>query len=116
MADCVILIGLQGAGKTTFFRQAFAPTHEHISKDLWPNTANRTARQRSLLDRTLAEGRPAVIDNVNARVSDRALVIATAKARGARVVGYFFDLTTRQAVARNAERSGKARVPNVAIF
>jgi hypothetical protein len=33
-----------------------------------------------------------------------------------RVVGYFFDVTPRDAVARNAGRSGTAKVPNVAIF
>ena len=39
-----------------------------------------------------------------------------ARAHGARVIGYFFDVTTRQAVARNAERTGRQKVPNVAIF
>ena len=39
-----------------------------------------------------------------------------AREHGARVIGYFFDVTTRVAVARNAERTGRAKVPNVAIF
>jgi hypothetical protein len=31
-------------------------------------------------------------------------------------VGYFVDVTTRVAVARNAGRTGREKVPNVAIF
>jgi predicted kinase len=31
--DLVILIGLQGSGKTTFYRTHFAATHEQVSKD-----------------------------------------------------------------------------------
>jgi hypothetical protein len=32
------------------------------------------------------------------------------------VIGYFLDISTRQAVARNEARTGRARVPKVAIF
>jgi len=31
------------------------------------------------------------------------------------VVGYFFDATARECLARNRAREGKARVPDVAI-
>jgi len=33
-----------------------------------------------------------------------------------KVVGYYFDSTVRQCVARNRRRTGKAQVPDVAIF
>lgn len=111
-----MLVGLPGAGKTTFFRERFAATHVHVSKDLWPNAAGRDARQRRLVDDSLAAGRPVVVDNTNPAVADRAPIIAIARARRARVVGYFFDVSTRAAVARNAGREGRGRVPNVAIF
>ena len=116
MLECVILIGLPGAGKTTFFRRHFASTHAHISKDLWPNASGRDARQRRLIDESLAAGQSVVVDNTNPTVAERAAVIAAARGRGAQVVGYFIDVTTRVAVARNAERSGRGKVPNVAIF
>ena len=32
----MILVGLPGAGKTTFYRERFAATHRHVSKDLMP--------------------------------------------------------------------------------
>jgi predicted kinase len=115
-AECVILIGVPAAGKTTFYQQRFAATHRHVSKDNWPNTRDRDARQRGAVNEALAEGAPVVIDNTNPTVADRAAIIAMARAHGARVSGYFFDVTTREAVARNAQRSGRQRVPNVAIF
>ena len=116
VVECILLIGLPASGKTTFYRAFFSASHVHISKDLWPNAAGRQARQMRELQSALSAGSPVVIDNVNASRADRAPTIAAARAAGARVIGYFFDVTTRQAVARNAERQGKSKVPNVAIF
>lgn len=116
MAECVILIGLPGAGKTTFYRQHLASTHRHISKDLWPNVRNREARQRLSLQQALSGGASVVVDNTNPAAADRAGVIAIARAYRARVIGYFFDVGTREAIGRNAGRSGRQKVPNVAIF
>ena len=114
--ECIILIGLPGAGKTTFYREKFAATHQHISKDLWPNASGRVERQQKLIEETLASGKPVVVDNTNPTVAERDAIIRTARERRARVIGYFFDITTRAAVARNANRTGKGKVPNVAIF
>ena len=116
MSECVILVGLPGAGKTSFYEQNFAASHRHISKDLWPNAAGREARQRRELADALASGASVVVDNTNPSIADRAAIIAIAHASGARVIGYFFDVTTRQAIARNAERRDRKKVPNVAIF
>ena len=116
MAECVILVGVPAAGKTTFYRQNFAASHRHVSKDLCPNASGREARQRRALTEALGSGASVVVDNTNPSVAERARIIAIAHASGARVVGYFFDVTTRQAIARNAERGDPKRVPNVAIF
>lgn len=112
----MILVGLPGAGKTTFYQQQFAATHRHISKDHRPNVRDREALQQQALIEALSAGVSVVIDNTNPAVADRAQIIAIARARGARIIGYFFAVTTREAVARNAGRSGREKVPNVAIF
>lgn len=114
--ECVILVGLPASGKTTFYTQRFADTHVHISKDLWPRSADKAARQARELRSALGAGRSVVVDNTNPAVADRAEVIAIAREMQARVVGYFFAATTREAVGRNRGREGRERVPDVAIF
>jgi predicted kinase len=114
--ECVILVGLPGAGKSSLYREKCAGTHLHVSKDLWPNATKREDRQRKMIEEALASGKSVVIDNTNPTIAERAVLIHIARAHGARVIGYFFDVNTRTAVARNAERTGPGKVPNVAIF
>jgi predicted kinase len=112
----VIFVGLPASGKTTFYQRRFAATHQHISKDLWPKTSNKDRRQAELMRLALSQGQSVVIDNTNPALADRAPVIALARQFGARVIGYYFTATTREAIGRNRGREGKARVPDVAIF
>jgi predicted kinase len=114
--ECVILVGLPAAGKSTLYRERFATTHRLISKDLMPNVRDKGQRQTEMIAAALAEGASFVVDNTNATRAERAAIITQAKAAGARVVGYFLEVTTREAVGRNRAREGKARVPDVAIF
>ena len=116
MPECVIFVGLPASGKTTFYQRRFAGTHQHISKDLWPTAANKDRRQAEMTRQALSKGVSVVIDNTNPSLADRAPVMAIAREYGARVIGYYFTATTREAVGRNRGREGKARVPDVAIF
>jgi predicted kinase len=116
VAECVIFIGLPASGKSTFYQRRFAGTHQQISKDLWLNTSNKDRRQMEATRSALSRGESVVIDNTNPALTDRAPVIALAREQGARVIGYYFTATTREAVGRNRGREGKARVPDVAIF
>lgn len=113
--ECVILVGLPGAGKTTFYQQRY-PHHDHISKDTLPGRSNKQARQDARLRRALAAGHSVIVDNTNVSPAERAGVIAIAREFGARVVGCYIQATTREAVARNEGRTGRAKVPKVAIF
>ena len=113
--ECVILVGLPGAGKTTFARQRY-PSHEHISKDALPGSGNKQTRQDAALRRSLAARRSVIVDNTNVTPAERATVIAIARELDARIVGYYVEASTREAVARNEGRAGRAKVPKVAIF
>jgi predicted kinase len=113
--ECVILVGLPGAGKTTFARQRY-PSHDHISKDTLPGSGNKQAKQDAALRRALAAGRSVIVDNTNVTPAERAAVIAIAREFDARVVGYYIEASTREAIARNEQRTGRAKVPKVAIF
>ena len=114
--ECVVFVGLPASGKSTFYQRRFAASHVHISKDLWGKSVDKGTRQARELRAALAAGRPVVVDNTSPAPADRAVVIAAARAHGARVIGYYFAATTREAVARNRGRQGAARVPDVAIF
>ena len=114
--ECVILVGLPASGKSTFFRERFAGTHDHVSKDLLRHNRQPQRRQEQLIAESLASGRSVVVDNTNPGVAARAPLIAIARKHGADVVGYFFVTEARDALRRNRARAGRERVPDVAIF
>ena len=112
----MILVGLPGAGKSTFVRTHY-PSHVHVSKDHFPPGArNKQARQDAMLRAALGAGHSVVVDNTNVTVADRAAIIAIAREFRARIVGVFIDASVREAIARNETRQGRGKVPKVAIF
>lgn len=114
--ELVIFIGLQASGKSTFFRTHFANTHGLVSKDLFRNNKKPDRRQRQLIDEALASGRSVVVDNTNPTVEDRARLIEQGRCYGAKIIGYYFKSDVEGCLERNQTRSGKAKVPDVAIY
>ncbi len=114
--ECAILIGLPGAGKTTFYRAHLSATHSLVSKDLFPHTSNRQRQMLREIAAALETGCSVAVDNTNPSRADRAPLVELARSCGARVVAYHVRATTREAVARNEGRTGRSRVPKVAIF
>jgi predicted kinase len=105
--QAVIFIGVQAAGKTTFYRERFFETHIRLSLDM----LKTRARESALLRACLKAGQPFVVDNTNVLAADRAGYIAEAKAAGFRVTGYYFRTELRAAIARNQRRPGKQAIP-----
>lgn len=114
--DLVVLAGLQGSGKSTFYFARFAATHAHVSRDLFPGARDPLARQRALVIAAAREGRSVVVDNTNARREDRVGLVALARELGMRPVLYWFPPDVKASIARNLSREGKARVPAVAVL
>ena len=114
--ELVILVGLQAAGKSTFFRERFAATHEHVSKDLFRNNRNPDRRQAQLIEAALKGGSSVVVDNTSPTVEDRRAIIELGRELGAKIVGYYFEPDVRQCIERNRLRTGKERIPDVAIY
>ena len=114
--ELILFIGLQGAGKSSFYRANFAGTHDWVSKDRFPNNRNPARRQRQLIEEALGAGRSVVVYNTNPSAADRAEPIALARSLGATVVGYYFESRLAECLERNRQRQGKARVPDAALY
>lgn len=110
--EAVIFCGIQAAGKTTFYLQRFFTTHVRLSLDM----LRTRARERILVDACLTARQPFVVDNTNVRRDERAVYLAAARARGFRVLCYYFVTDPRAAFARNKQRSGKAVIPAPGLF
>jgi predicted kinase len=105
--EAVVLCGVQGSGKTTLYRDRFLETHVRVSMDLL-----RTRHREAAFVQVCIESQQRfVVDNTNPTPADRRRYVEPARTAGFRVVGYLVEVETAEALARNVERAGKARVP-----
>ncbi|WP_435016495.1 AAA family ATPase [Tundrisphaera sp. TA3] len=114
--DVVVFVGLQGSGKSTFYRLAYAATHDLVSLDRLRNNRRPRRRQMHLIAESLRTGRSVVVDNTNPTPEDRAPLVAIAREFGAGAVAVWFDEPIGDCLARNRQREGRERVPDVALF
>jgi predicted kinase len=112
--ELIILIGLQGAGKSSFCRVRFADTSTS-AKTSSPGWVFVVA-ERHLLDAALQAGQSVVVDNTNATAEQRAELIFLGWTYRARIVGYYFESRVKDCWERNRQRAGKERVPDVALY
>ena len=115
-SELIIFAGLPAAGKSTYYREHFANTHVHVSKDLMPKTRRSEASQLLEIEAALAAGKSVVVDNTNPSPAVREPLIVLGRRHGARIVAYYFETDVKTALVRNRLREGIARVPDVAIF
>ena len=113
--ELILLVGLPGAGKSTF-AERFAQTHERVSRDDLRQSRQPQRRHAELIHRALRAGRSVLVDDTNVSPEQRAPLVAAARAHDARVIAFLFSAEPHACVARNARRQGPARVPAVAIF
>ena len=104
--EAVVFCGVQGSGKTTLYRDRFAETHVRVSMDL----LRTRGREEAFLRLCVESGQRFVVDNTNPTPTDRRRYIEPAAAAGFRVIGYLVEVDRSLALARNAGRTGRARV------
>jgi len=110
--QAVIFCGIQATGKTTFYQQHFLHTHVRISLDL----LRTRHRERIFLEACVQTRQKFVIDNTNPTMLERTKYINLARQAGYEIVGYYFVSNTREALDRNNNRTGKAKVPEKGIY
>ena len=107
-----MLCGVQGSGKTTLYRDRFLATHVRVSVDL----LRTRAREVAFLALCLDTGQSFVVDNTNPTPAERRRYVEPARAAGFRVIGYLVEVDAALALARNAGREGRARVPDRGVI
>jgi predicted kinase len=105
--EAVIFIGIQGAGKSTFYKHCFVDTHIRINGDM----LRTKYREQVLIEACLKTKQSFVVDKTNATREQRTRYIAAAKAKHFRVVGYYFRSNFTESLERNNLREGKAKIP-----
>ena len=110
MKRAIIMIGIQGSGKSTFC-QKFLPDVYRVNLD----TLKTRSNEKRMIEQLHTEGCDYVVDNTNPTKDDRARYIPEAKKEGYRVIGYFMQSLLRECILRNEARQGRDRVPAKAI-
>ncbi|TXD98344.1 ATP-binding protein [Psychrobacter frigidicola] len=107
----IIFIGIQGAGKSTFYQRQFFHSHIRLNKDM----LNTNHRLQLLFEACLTSKTKTVIDKTNPTVLERADFITAAKAANFEVIAYYLDCPFKDALARNNARQGKEKIPEVGV-
>ena len=107
----IIFTGVQASGKSTFYQQYFYHSHLRINLDM----LKTRHRENILFEAALASKTKMVIDNTNMTLSDRARYIQRAKEYGFEVISYYFETDLNSTLQRNAQREGKANIPEVGV-
>lgn len=110
--EAVIFVGLQGAGKSTFYRERFFATHLRINLDM----LSTRHRQRRFLQACIETRQRFVVDNTKLSRAERHVLIAAARQADFRVVGYYFRSKVEDCHRRNLKRPVDQQVPRRGIL
>jgi predicted kinase len=112
VVETVIFVGLQGAGKSTFYQEGFFATHVRINLEML-----RTRHREKRLMLASLETHPSfVVDNTNPTRAEREVYLRAANDAGFRIVGYYFQSRIEDCKRRNLQRIPEQQVPVVGIL
>ena len=87
MRTMVVMIGIQGSGKSEFYKQYLSDHYIRVNLD----TLHTRNKERLMIDQCIANSESFAIDNTNPTVADRAKYITAAKTAGYHIIGYFMQ-------------------------
>ena len=93
--EVIIFVGIQGAGKSTFYRDRFLDTHIRINLDM----LKTRHREKIILHACLEAKQRFVVDNTNFQV-----------------VAYYFQSNLEDCKQRNSQRPAKKVIPLVGLL
>lgn len=113
MADktVAILIGIQGSGKSEFYRRYLAADYIRVNHDSLKTRRN----EQRLIEQCIADSVSYAVDNTNPTRAERGRYIKQARENGYSVIGFFIQSRLQECIARNDKRIGAERIPAKAI-
>ena len=110
MPAMIIMMGIQGSGKSTFCIKNF-PEYTRVNLD----TLRTRKKEQDALWLAINRKDNIVIDNTNPTMADRKKYIEAGKASQYKIIGYFMQSRLQECIERNDARQGKEKIPSIAI-
>lgn len=110
--EVILMIGIPGSGKSTFYHENFASTHLRVNLDM----LKTRKREHYLFEWCLLNRQSCVIDDTNSTREVRSQWIVSALEAQASVHGYLLQSRIADCLERNRQRQGRARIPDTAVM
>lgn len=107
----VILMGIQGSGKSTFYHKYLADSYIRVNLD----TLKTRHQEELLVSECFKSGKSFAVDNTNPTKADRERYITSALYYGYKIIGYFMESKLQACIKRNNQRTGIEKIPVTAI-
>ena len=107
----IIFTGVQASGKSSFYLLNLYHSHLRINLDM----LKTRHRENMIFEAGLSSKTKMVIDNTNPTRADRERYIQRAIDAGFEVISYYFETDLNSTLSRNAQRAGKANIPEVGV-
>lgn len=108
----IIFIGIQGSGKSTFYKEKFFNSHVRISNDLLKSRN----REKLFIEACINTSQKFVVDNTNPTIEDRKKYIERLKETSYKIIGYYFESKIKECLERNNQRIGKELIPEQGVL